>query len=183
MDAGKRRYNTGYYTDGSTARKLAAMPDYDRGSYRDYDTGETVRSPKRTAEPVRRARTLREPRPSGLDFKSVLFISMAIIATVYVCVGYLGVQADITGKSKQIAALESEIMGLKNANTAARDQINSSIDLTHVYRVATEELGMVHANRNQVIEYESTKSNFVRQYGDIPEGNDTGLLGRLLGGK
>jgi hypothetical protein len=44
-----------------------------------------------------------------------------------------------------------------------------SSDLDYVYKVATEELGMVYANKNQVRLYNKTESEYVRQYEDIPE--------------
>ena len=47
-------------------------------------------------------------------------------------------------------------------------RINTSLDLDYVYRVATEELGMVYPNKNQVILYNKTESEYVRQYEDIP---------------
>ena len=41
--------------------------------------------------------------------------------------------------------------------------------LDHVYKVATEELGMVYANKDQVLMYNRTESEYVRQYEDIPK--------------
>ena len=43
------------------------------------------------------------------------------------------------------------------------------MDLDHVYKVATEELGMVYANKNQILLYDKTESEYVRQYEDIPK--------------
>ena len=43
------------------------------------------------------------------------------------------------------------------------------MDLDYVYKVATEELGMVYANKDQVRLYNKTESEYVRQYEDIPE--------------
>ena len=47
--------------------------------------------------------------------------------------------------------------------------INSSIDLNKIYEIATKELGMVYARRDQVLLYDKTESEYVRQYEDIPE--------------
>ena len=38
-----------------------------------------------------------------------------------------------------------------------------------IYKIATEELGMVYANKDQVRMYNKTESEYVRQYEDIPE--------------
>ena len=48
-------------------------------------------------------------------------------------------------------------------------RINTSIDLDNIYKIATEELGMVYANKGQVRMYNKTESEYVRQYEDIPE--------------
>ena len=58
---------------------------------------------------------------------------------------------------------------LKAENDALETRINTSIDLDYIYKVATEELGMVYANRNQVRLYDKTESEYVRQYEDIPK--------------
>ena len=58
---------------------------------------------------------------------------------------------------------------LKGDNDALLTRINTSVDLDYVYKVATEELGMVYANKDQVRLYNKTESEYVRQYEDIPE--------------
>lgn len=58
---------------------------------------------------------------------------------------------------------------LKTENDALQTNINTSVDLDHVYKVATEELGMVYANKNQILQYDKTESEYVRQNEDIPK--------------
>ena len=58
---------------------------------------------------------------------------------------------------------------LRSENDALQTRINTDMDLDHIYKVATEELGMVYANRNQVLLYDKTESEYVRQYEDIPK--------------
>ena len=43
------------------------------------------------------------------------------------------------------------------------------MDLQYIYQVATEELGMTYPKKGQVLEYENTSAEYVRQYGEIPE--------------
>ena len=73
------------------------------------------------------------------------------------------------GRIHHIEELEREIEQLRSNNDALQTRINTQIDLDHVYKVATEELGMVYANKDQVILYDKTESEYVRQYEDIPE--------------
>ena len=46
--------------------------------------------------------------------------------------------------------------------------IATYVDLDHIYDVATNKLGMIYAKKNQVITYEKTESEYVRQFEDIP---------------
>ena len=58
---------------------------------------------------------------------------------------------------------------LKSENDALQTRIDTYVDLDHVYQVATEELGMVYANKDQILLYNKTESEYVRQYEDLPK--------------
>ena len=55
------------------------------------------------------------------------------------------------------------------SNNAIEDGVRIYTDLDYVYRVATKDLGMVYPTEEQVIRYNRTESEYVRQYEDIPE--------------
>ena len=55
-----------------------------------------------------------------------------------------------------LESLEESIEKLKGDNDALLTRINTSVDLDYVYKVATEELGMVYANKDQVRLYNKT---------------------------
>lgn len=78
-------------------------------------------------------------------------------------------QSSITTKVKEIASVEKEIENLKAQNDALETRIKTSVDLDYVYKVATEELGMVYANKDQVRLYNKTESEYVRQNENIPK--------------
>lgn len=143
--------------------------------------GNTVR--KHQTAPVRRTegqKTSQENTITGVlpvqswNIQSLLFVAGAAAIAFFMCISYLQAKESITAMSKQVANLESEILTLKNENDAAYNRIDSLVDLQHVYDVAVNELGMVHANDNQVISYNSKKSNSVRQYGEIPAETEVG---------
>ena len=69
---------------------------------------------------------------------------------------------------RNIETQEEQLEALKSENDALQTAINTDVDLDHIYEVATNELGMVYADRNQVIRYKKTESEYVRQYEDIP---------------
>ena len=58
---------------------------------------------------------------------------------------------------------------LKAENDALETSINTYVDLDHIYDVATKELGMGYASKNQILLYDKTESEYVRQYEDVPE--------------
>ncbi len=158
--ATKRHYDNTYYVHGNTVRKQQTahqlnMPAPNRE--RDY-----VREPKKKTSP----RVV--PAPAW-DIKSLLFLATAIVVAFGICISYLHTTQSITAMSKKITTLESEILDLKIQNDEAYNKIDSLVDLSYIYEIAVNELGMVHAKDNQVIPYNSKKSTSVRQYGEIPE--------------
>ena len=78
-------------------------------------------------------------------------------------------QSGITARMHNIEHLEAQLEKMKTENDALETSINSSIDLNKIYEIATKELGMVYARRDQVLLYDKTESEYVRQYEDIPE--------------
>ncbi|MCI8512658.1 MAG: cell division protein FtsL [Lachnospiraceae bacterium] len=104
-----------------------------------------------------------------MNLPYVLALTVAAICTLYLCVSYLQLQSSITARLKHIESLEESIEAMKVENDALETRINTSVDLDYIYKVATEELGMVYANKNQVKLYNKTESEYVRQYEDIPE--------------
>jgi len=161
------------YVDGNTVRKIAVEEEPVRLPNR--------RKPKVETEEMRRHKKAKLQRIKGMDSFSVLFLTAAIIVTMFVCVKYLGKQSDITYMTNKIASMESEIITMKEENRTAEEEITSAIDLEYIYKVATKKLGMVHPSESQVITYKSTKSDSVKQYGDIPSGTDEDLKERVLG--
>ena len=89
------------------------------------------------------------------------------------CCSLISSKASVTRMKKTIAAKELELSNLQKQNDSELAEINAGIDLTKIYKKATKKLGMVHAGDNQVIAYNSTKSDCVRQYGDIRKDNST----------
>ena len=82
---------------------------------------------------------------------------------------YLQLRSSITTRIGNIESLEQDVEALKAENDALETSINTYVDLDHIYDVATKELGMVYANKNQILLYDKTESEYVRQYEDIPE--------------
>lgn len=147
-----------------------------------YVHGNTVRKPEpeRLPDPresqdprrkVSKSYTVRrnQERALQMDLPYVFLLTVAAVCALYICVNYLHVQSTMAARITNIENLEKRLEVLKSENDALETRINTSLDLEKVYRIATEELGMVYANKKQVLLYDRTESEYVRQYEDIPK--------------
>jgi len=101
-----------------------------------------------------------------------VYLSLLVVALfVILCLGYnyLSIDAKVISDLKQTEKLEKDLDVLKNENDGLESSIKSfRPDLDYVYKVATEELGMVKADRSQIKTYTNSEKEYVRQYEDIP---------------
>lgn len=161
MEANKRRYQYEKYgtsyIEGNTVRKLNAVPDI-RREEQPYE----LPSPRRQVQ--------KQPRAlQGISLSSLLVLTVAIIATLYVCVEYLKLQTEVQHMDKVILSKEIELSTMRDKNDAAFEQLDKAVDLDYIYQVAVTKLGMVYPNNNTVIAYQSPEENYARQYQDIPD--------------
>ena len=149
------------YVEGNTVRKIERAPQYEgqeRRKQKKRNSSHTVTVRRNQEKALRMSKSY------------VVFLTMAaMICTLYICVSYLKLQSSVTARLNHIESLEESIEKLKGDNDALLTRINTSVDLDYVYKVATEELGMVYANKDQVRLYNKTESEYVRQYEDIPK--------------
>lgn len=163
----RRRASQAEYVTGTAARRLET-----ERIQRNQNSQRTQSSQKlqRTRD-LSHTVTVRRNREKALqmDLPYVIVLTIAAVCALYLCVSYLKLQSSITARLNHIEALEESIEQKKADNDALETRINTSVDLDYVYKVATEELGMVYANKDQVRLYNKTESEYVRQYEDIPE--------------
>ena len=153
----RRRTYQAPYVDGSAARKLAPVPAYEE------------RVERQEREQTSR-RQVRKPQVGhGIDLLSMLLLVGAIAVTLYVCIEYLQVQADITKTEMEISKISTEIAALTASNDAFEESLDAEIDWDYVYQTAIGELGMVYPNKNTVIPFKNSDDGYVRHYKDIPE--------------
>ncbi|MCD2491284.1 cell division protein FtsL [Lacrimispora sp. NSJ-141] len=139
--------------DGNTARQLEEQEFYVPDD--------------RRAEEIRRSRRNRE-KALQMSPAYVMFLTMACVAVLAVCVNYLKVQASIRTRITNIEEMEANLEELKDTNEATQSRIAVASDIHQIYKTATEELGMVYPDDSQVIYYDRTESEYVQQYEDIP---------------
>ncbi|MBQ8799763.1 MAG: hypothetical protein IJZ55_09385 [Lachnospiraceae bacterium] len=157
MDARNRYYKGEYMVDGTAARQLQVVPDYERQHEQETRT-RVVEQPKKA------------PKLShGIDFISMILLSVALVITLYLCYNYLQVQGNIVQLERDVMVMEQELDIMLAKNDALEDGLNGQVDWEQVYLTAVGELGMVYPNNNEVITYESRETGHVIQYKDIPE--------------
>lgn len=150
------------YIHGTGAEKLAPSEREERlQRKRRQDVGRSVKRQHR----IRR----NQKRAMYMDLPYVIMLTLASICTLYLCVNYLHLQSAITARMHNIEAMEEKLEKMRTENDALETSINTSIDLNEIYEIATKELGMVYAKKDQVLLYDKTESEYVRQYEDIPE--------------
>lgn len=147
------------YVDGNTVRKLDSQPQRQRTA-----------PVKKTVH--RNQKAIRSEKALPINRLSVAILAAASIVTVVLCVQYVQLQSEITTTLKSINAKTVKLADLKEHNNETDKRINSFIDLNYIYKVATEELGMRYATKEQILYYENSGSEYVRQYQDIPEEAD-----------
>ncbi|MBR6270983.1 MAG: septum formation initiator family protein [Lachnospiraceae bacterium] len=149
----ERIYRNGYtyspYVDGSAAPVL---------------------EPERRRPPVRRKTGKRQATEEGIGKAFAIFLGAMIIMIFASIIVYIKTQYDLTSVQNRIETLEVELNTLRAKNDAAEIRLNKSIDLDEIYRVATEELGMVYPSGEQVVYYSRSDGGYVRQYEDVPKG-------------
>jgi len=155
----KKKNNTEmeYYVDGNVVRKV--------------ETSVPKKAPKTSSGEVAKTnRMIRKNRERALsmDLPYLVVMSAAVAVMLFLCVNYIAIQSKLTSTIKQTQKNESNLEKLRNENDSMENMIATYVDLDHIYDVATNKLGMIYARKNQVITYEKTESEYVRQFEDIP---------------
>ena len=154
----RRRVNTTSrqaYVYGNVVTKPAYEPK------RQYEEPKRV---KRTSSQVRRNRKKALHMSPGY----VMFLTMAAVIALVVCINYVQLQARITSSSKNITMMQEELAELREENSTRYNAVMDSVNLEEVRKKA-DKLGMVYATSDQIIGYESPSADYVKQYEDIPE--------------
>lgn len=144
------------YADGNAVRTIE-MPE-------EVQEQEEKKSPKRKPIPEKIVKTRKK-----VSLGSVLLTLAATAMTFYLCISYIMLYSDIVVNEKDISDLQSQITKLKTENETEMEKIDASVNMQEVYVVATEKLGMVHAEADRVFTYKNKRSDRVIQYSNIPD--------------
>ena len=145
------------YVEGNVVRKTEPGQNRPKSS-------NPIKDHRKTSYQVRR----NQEKALRIDLPYLLILISASCCTLFICLNYLHVRTTMTRRMDHIKALEQELDALRAENDITQTRINTAVNLDYVYQIATEELGMVYANKDQVLMYHQTESEYVRQYEDIP---------------
>jgi cell division protein FtsL len=105
----------------------------------------------------------------SMNLRYVLFLTVAAVAVVTICVYFLKLQAISTKLQKRTVSLQTTLKDLKMENDIVYNEILSSVDLEKVRETAIDELGMSFPSQTQIAYYDAASSDYVKQYEEIPD--------------
>ena len=153
------RVERNMYVYGNTVRRLEVVPELEPRREQPRETEQRI-----SKNAIRKNRE----KARHMNPAYVMFLSVACVVTFIVCFRYIQLRSEITERMENIAELETQLSELKIENDAEYSRATSSIDLEEIKRIAMEELGMVYADKEQVVMYEDKEAEYFRQYEDIP---------------
>lgn len=155
MKEEKRYLREDVYIEGNTARKeIVDLP---------------IQQPFSEHKRQINNRMAADHRACGMSPLFAVGIVVAVVIILFLCVDYVQLQTDIRVRLNSINSMEDELAELISENKVLENQVSSYIDLDSVYDIATKELGMCYPVNGQIVYYEGTDSEYVRQYGSISE--------------
>ena len=143
--SGSARGNDRFYVYGNTAAQLQRQLEEEPA--------------KKPSAEVKKNRAKAHYMSAGY----LLFLGAALVASAYILMNYLQMQAELTNLTKSVAAKTSTLINLKTDNEEEYNRIVSSIDLEELKRVAMGVLGMIYAQEGQIVVYEGEQYDYMRQ--------------------
>ena len=141
------------YVYGNTVRKEVEVPQI------------PAKQPKEISQRVRKNRSKALHMSKGY----VVFLAVAASVALFACVRYLQLQSEITGRSKNITAMQLELQNAREENTTRYNAIVNSMNLEEIREKAMAELGMEYAKAGQVVTYQNPANHMITKYANIPE--------------
>ena len=152
----KTKYRGQMYVEGTAVRKLAAEP-----------AREIPRQP--LVPEVSRATRANRQRATQMSLGYVIFLAATAVATLFLCVNFVQLKAQLTTQTEIVARKEAELSVLKADNDAFYNNVAASADLEYIREMAINKLGMKYPNEGQIIYFNTAGNSYVRQYQEVPE--------------
>ena len=163
----RNKSSSDYYVYGTAVRKSRPLSD-ENVKYNIRKVRKKNNALRRHEKEVNERKQIEVASQMNWKFFFVFICSFLLISCCLMF--YLTVNAKIVSDLAYIEKLQKELDVLKNENDGLESSIKSyRPDLDYVYKVATEELGMIEADNSQIKTYINTEKEYVRQYEDLPK--------------
>ena len=96
----------------------------------------------------------------------VVFLTFALLLCAVILINYIHLQASVISHINEITRLETELNTLKRSNDEKKNRLESNIDLDYIRQIAIGELGMIYANKDQIILYKTQMHDSMRKNND-----------------
>lgn len=133
-----------------------------------YVEGNIVKKVREKENKNLRLVKVKKTKKRGMSVFSFLSLLVFFSMLSYMAFNFLNAETSMQKNLASIEALERELKLISTNNEILNSKIEASIDLDEIKEVAINKLGMVYANKDQIIRYKKTESEYVRQYEDIP---------------
>ena len=165
-----RDYRRMTYIEGNTVRHLETMPDNWEKEQENRQKREERERRERQEQRRRRSIARRNQDKALIMTRGyVIFLTFAAIVTCMTAGLYIKLQSDITIRMEHIGSLEAGVNSLKADNDATYKRLVTSVRMGDVKKRAVDELGMSYPGEDQIVYYEPDYTDYMSQYGEIPE--------------
>ena len=149
------------YVYGNAVKKLSVAMPVTQPQKRDKTDDEQKKSQQRQQHKEMQ-------RVHKINFLYTVAVVGVLAFIFIVCIQYLELQSGVKSNSAEVSNLESQLSKLTDQNDMTELEANGSINYDAILNTAINELGMKYPSKNQVLDYNTKDSEYVKQYSDIP---------------
>lgn len=153
------QYKESFYVQGSAVRQPEMVPN-------------PQRKKQQHAEEERRYRhhlAVEKERQREFSLSYMVGFVAVVGLSLFVLGDYIKEEATLYKQSRQIQLLQNTRDNLMVENDAAEARLEDNVDLAEIEQIAVEQYGMIYPEQSQIIEFENTEGDYIRQYENIPD--------------
>lgn len=140
---------------------------------RERQVGNTVQvreeAPGKAEKPVSLQVSRNRERTQRMNMGYVMFLALAGILTVTICINYLKLQSVNVALQKRVTYLTTQLKDRQMENDTVYNEIIANVDLEKIKDYAMNTLGMTYPAESQIVTYEPGGLDYVKQFVDIPD--------------
>ena len=146
-----------FYVYGNAVRQAEPLPKRMPGAHPEQPEQH---------RPMSRQVAKNRHRAKSISPAYAVFLAVAAVCAVMVCMVYLSLQSEVVSRSEKVASMQEQLADLTEAHDTAYNAGADSVNLVTVRDRAMKELGMVPEAEGAVGEYDRRSGADVKQYGD-----------------